>query len=33
MISLDNNAAGRQLRGPVVSRKNAGGSYNADTAG
>jgi transposase len=32
MISLDNNAAERQLRGPVVTRKNAGGSHNGDTA-
>src|SRR5260370_28181235 len=28
----DNNAAERQLRGPVVTRKNAGGSHNGDTA-
>jgi transposase len=33
MISLDNNAAERQLRGPVVTRKNAGGSHNGTTAG
>jgi transposase len=33
MISLDNNAAERQLRGPVVTRKNAGGSHNGRTAG
>jgi transposase len=33
MISLDNNAAERQLRGPVVTRKNAGGSRNGQTAG
>jgi transposase len=26
VISLDNNAAERQIRGPVVARKNAGGS-------
>jgi transposase len=32
MVSLDNNAAERQLRGPVVTRKNAGGSRNGDTA-
>lgn len=32
MISLDNNAAERQIRGPVVTRKNAGGSHNRDTA-
>jgi transposase len=32
MISLDNNAAERQIRGPVVTRKNAGGSQNGDTA-
>ena len=32
MISLDNNAAERQIRGPVVTRKNAGGSHNGDTA-
>jgi transposase len=32
MISLDNNAAERQIRGPVVTRKNAGGSRNGDTA-
>ena len=28
MISLDNNAAERMIRGPVVTRKNAGGSRN-----
>jgi transposase len=28
----DNNAAERQIRGPVVTRKNAGGSRNGDTA-
>jgi transposase len=33
MISLDNNAAERQLRGPVVTRKTAGGSHNGQTAG
>jgi transposase len=32
MIGLDNNAAERQIRGPVVTRKNAGGSRNGDTA-
>jgi transposase len=32
MISLDNNSAERQLRGPVVTRKNAGGSHNGKTA-
>lgn len=32
MVSLDNNAAERMLRGPVVTRKNARGSHNADTA-
>jgi transposase len=32
MVSLDNNATERQLRGPVVTRKNAGGSRNGDTA-
>ena len=32
MIGLDNNAAERMIRGPVVSRKNAGGSRNGDTA-
>ena len=32
MVSLDNNAAERQIRGPVVTRKNAGGSHNGDTA-
>ncbi|MGH3401973.1 MAG: IS66 family transposase [Streptosporangiaceae bacterium] len=32
MISLDNNSAERQIRGPVVTRKNAGGSHNGDTA-
>jgi transposase len=32
MISLDNNAAERMIRGPVVTRKNAGGSRNDDSA-
>jgi transposase len=32
MISLDNNTAERMIRGPVVTRKNAGGSRNGDTA-
>jgi transposase len=32
MIGLDNNAAERVIRGPVVTRKNAGGSRNGDTA-
>src|SRR5436190_4640385 len=32
IIGLDNNAAERQIRGPVVTRKNAGGSRNGDTA-
>jgi transposase len=32
MISIDNNIAERAIRGPVVTRKNAGGSHNADTA-
>ena len=32
MISLDNNLAERQIRGPVVTRKNAGGSHNGGTA-
>jgi transposase len=32
MASLDNNVAERQIRGPVVTRKNAGGSHNGDTA-
>ena len=32
MIGLDNNTAGRMIRGPVVTRKNAGGSRNGDTA-
>ena len=33
MVSLDNNAAERQLRGPVVTRKTAGGSRNGQAAG
>jgi transposase len=33
MVSLDNNSAERQLRGPVVTRKNAGGSRNGQAAG
>jgi len=32
MISLDNNAAERMIRGPVVTRKNASGSHNQDSA-
>jgi transposase len=32
MISLDNNAAERIIRGPVVTRKNAGGSRNDGSA-
>jgi transposase len=32
MISLDNNTAERMIRGPVVTRKNAGGSRNEDSA-
>ena len=32
MASLDNNAAERTIRGPVVTRKNARGSHNGDTA-
>jgi hypothetical protein len=32
MVSLDNNSAERQIRGPVVTRKNAGGSRNGGTA-
>jgi hypothetical protein len=32
MIGLDNNPAERAIRGPVVTRKNAGGSRNGDTA-
>jgi transposase len=32
MIGLDNNAAERMIRGPVITRKNARGSHNGDTA-
>lgn len=32
MVSLDNNTAERAIRGPVVTRKNARGSRNGDTA-
>jgi transposase len=32
MVSMDNNLAERTIRGPVVTRKNAGGSHNGDTA-
>jgi transposase len=32
MIGLDNNAAERAIRGPVVTRKNARGSRNGDSA-
>jgi transposase len=32
MISLDNNAAERAIRRPVVTRKNTGGSRNEDAA-
>jgi transposase len=32
MIGLDNNAAERMIRGPVVTRKNARGSHNGDAA-
>jgi transposase len=32
MVSLDNNLAERAIRGPVVTRKNARGSHNGDTA-
>lgn len=32
MISIDNNIAERAIRGPVVTRKNAGGSHNGETA-
>ncbi len=32
MIGLDNNTAERAIRGPVVARKNAGGSRNEDAA-
>ena len=33
MISIDNNIAERAIRGPVVTRKNACGSHNGNTAG
>jgi transposase len=32
MVCLDNNAAERAIRGPVVTRGNAGGSRNEDSA-
>jgi hypothetical protein len=32
MAGLDNNLAERTIRGPVVTRKNAGGSHNPATA-
>ena len=32
IIGLDNNVAERAIRGPVVTRKNSGGSRNGDTA-
>jgi len=32
MVPLDNNVAERAIRGPVVTRKNARGSHNGDTA-
>jgi Transposase IS66 family len=32
MTGLDNNAAERMIRGPVVTRKNARGSHNGDSA-
>jgi len=32
MAGLDNNAAERMIRGPVVTRKNARGSHNGDAA-
>src|SRR6266571_1098407 len=32
MIGLDNNKAERAIRGPVVTRKNARGSHNDDSA-
>lgn len=32
VIGLDNNPAERMIRGPVVTRKNARGSHNGDTA-
>src|SRR5260370_20745293 len=31
-VSLDNNTAERMIRGPVVTRKNAGGSRNDESA-
>ena len=31
MVSLGNNLAERTIRGPVVTRKNVGGSHNRDT--
>jgi Transposase IS66 family len=32
LVSLDNNIAETAIRGPVVTRKNARGSHNGDTA-
>jgi hypothetical protein len=32
IVPLDNNSAERMIRGPVVTRKNARGSHNGDTA-
>jgi hypothetical protein len=32
MAGLDNNAAERMIRGPVITRKNARGSHNGDSA-
>ena len=32
MVSLDNNQAERTIRGPVITRKNAGGSRHDDSA-
>ena len=32
MVSLDNNTAERMIRGPVITRKNAGGSRNDESA-
>ena len=32
VIGLDNNPAERMIRGPVITRKNAGGSRNEDSA-
>jgi hypothetical protein len=32
MLDLDNNRAERAIRGPVVTRKNAGGSRNGESA-